>query len=104
MSSTTTPSSVRPRAPRRSLYRTVLSLAVAAVVAATIPFAAIYGKALQSRPAYVASVPAATAGRTTTRLVTTASGRTLSQTVPAGAANAPAASVPAVAPLASRSS
>ncbi len=82
----------------------MLSLAVAAIVAASIPFAAIDGMAIQSRPAYVASVPAATGGHTTTRLVTTASGRTITQTVPAASAGARPATVSAVAPLASRSS
>ena len=49
--------------------------------------------AIQSRPAYVASVPAATGGHTTTRLVTTASGRTITQTVPAASAGARPATV-----------
>lgn len=88
----------------------MLSLVIAAVVAASIPFAAIYGKTVQaSRPAYVTSAPTSAGPHTTTRLVTTASGRTVAQTAPAGASGGPAgagsaASIPAIAPLTSRSS
>lgn len=58
----------------RSLYRAVLSLAVAAVIAASIPFAAIYAGAVNRAPAITALAPGATAGGHV-RLVTTASGR-----------------------------
>jgi hypothetical protein len=67
------------RAP--SLYRTVLSLAVAAIVAATLPFSALYLTALQRQPATVTTISAPhTPG--VTRVITTASGA--ARTVPAG--------------------
>jgi hypothetical protein len=41
---------------KRPLYRTVLSLAVAALVAAWLPFSVLYVNALHAKPAQVASV------------------------------------------------
>lgn len=64
----------------RTLYRTVLSLAVAALIAASIPFAAIYVGSLQHPPTLAALAPSSATG--STRLVTTASGRQIA--VPAG--------------------
>ena len=81
------PSSTARRGP--SLYRTVLSLAVAAIVAATLPFSALYLTALQRPPATVTAISAPhTPGAT--RVITTGSGAT--RTVPAG--TPVAASVP----------
>jgi hypothetical protein len=70
-----TPQSTKPRR-RRSLYRTVLSLAVAAVVAAWLPFTVMYVTALHKRPATVTAISAPGATRSTTRVITTASGAT----------------------------
>ncbi|HET9125272.1 MAG TPA: hypothetical protein VFN65_10345 [Solirubrobacteraceae bacterium] len=78
---------------------------MAALVGASIPFAAIYGTTIQQRPAYLAPAPTSASGHTTTRLVTTASGRTIAQTVPAGAASrGGAAGTGTGEPLESRSS
>ncbi len=77
----------------RPLHRTVLSLAVAAVLAAMIPFSAIYVAALHRSQA-LATLPATSAGGRQLKLVTTASGRTIA--VPAGgqtAAGAPSAAL-----------
>jgi len=60
-----------------SLYRAVLSLAVAAVIAASIPFAAIYASTVHRPPALAALAP----GARGVKLITTASGRQI--TVPA---------------------
>jgi hypothetical protein len=59
---------------RRSLYRTVLSLAIAALVAAWLPFSVLYVTALNKRstPMTAISTPHST-GRTA-RMVTTTSG------------------------------
>ena len=58
------------------MYRTVVSLAIAAIVAAWLPFSVFYVSALNKRATTVTAIsaPHATAG--TTRLVTTASGAT----------------------------
>ncbi|MGZ4198420.1 MAG: hypothetical protein ACXVVQ_07295 [Solirubrobacteraceae bacterium] len=61
---------------RRSLSRTVLSLAVAAVVAAGLPFTVMYVTALHKRPATVTAISAPGTTRSTTRVITTASGAT----------------------------
>lgn len=81
------------RARRRSLHRTIASIAVAALVAAWLPFTAFYVSALQPRP--VIQTVAAGNG---TRVITTrtSTGQLIRQTVPAGsAAPAPAAPAPA---------
>jgi hypothetical protein len=72
----TNPSGRRDARPR-PLLRTILSLAVAAVIAASIPFAAIYVSTLQlQRPPVVAALSAgAGGGGRQVTLVTTASGR-----------------------------
>jgi hypothetical protein len=79
--------SKNPRRHARSLYRTVLSLAIAAVVAAWLPFTVMYVTALHKRPASVTAISAPGAARSTTRVITTASGATRVVTV-----NGPAAS------------
>jgi hypothetical protein len=87
-----------PGRPSRSpLYRTVLSLAVAAIIAASIPFAALYGRAVQNQSAAVATLPvsAGPSTGTTTRIVTTASGARIAQTVPVTGSGASGASVSA---------
>ena len=67
------------RAARRpaSLYRRVLSLGIAAVVAAWLPFSMLYVSALSNRAATVSAVyaPRAGSGAPTRQVVTTASGR-----------------------------
>ena len=68
--------STNPRRHTRSLYRTVLSLAIAAVVAAWLPFSVMYVTALHKRPPTVSAISAPGATRTTTRVITTASGAT----------------------------
>lgn len=58
----------------RSLYRAILSLAVAAVIAASLPFAAIYASTV-SRPQAIAALAPSSSGGKQVKLVTTASGR-----------------------------
>lgn len=84
---------------RRPLHRTVLSLAVAAVIGASIPFSAMYVKAVQTPPAAVATLPTATAGHPSVKIVTTASGRKV--TVPVTGSSSPSA---VVTPVSTRSS
>ncbi len=91
----------QPRRRRPSLYRTVLSVAIAAIVAASIPFAALYGQALQPRPA-AAITAVSGSGGTQTRIVTTASGRVVTQTVPATGAGS--ASAGTATPIVTRTS
>jgi hypothetical protein len=87
-SRSTPPTTARRRA--RSLYRTVLSLAIAAVIAAALPFSAMYVTALQKRPPNVTAISTPASSQSTTRVITTASGAT--RVVPAsGAAGVPAA-------------
>ena len=66
----------KPERRRPSLYRTVLSLAIAAIVVAWLPFSVFYVSALNKRVTAVTAIsaPHSTAG--TTRVVTTASGAT----------------------------
>jgi hypothetical protein len=61
---------------RPALYRTVLSLGIAAVVAAWLPFSMFYITAVNKRatPVSAISAPHSTTGKT--RVVTTASGAT----------------------------
>jgi hypothetical protein len=73
---TRTRQSTKPRRRTRSLYRTVLSLAVAAIVAACLPFSVMYVTALHKRPATVTAISAPGATKSTTRVITTASGAT----------------------------
>ena len=84
----------------RSLYRTVLSLAVAAVVAAWLPFSVLYVTALHHRPAAVSAISLPHPTSRTTRVITTSSGATR-----VVAANGPAAT-PAItaAPVTTRES
>jgi hypothetical protein len=82
------PSKPTARAARRraSLYRRVLSLAVAAVVAAWLPFSVLYVNALSNRAATVSAVyaPRAGSGAPTRQVVTTASGRVVPSSATAG--------------------
>lgn len=66
-----------------SLYRSVLSLAVAALIAASIPFAAIYVSTLHPQPALSALAPSSHQG--SVRLITTASGRQIAVPASSGA-------------------
>lgn len=84
---TRTPKPTNPRRHARSLYRTVLSLAIAAVVAAWLPFTAMYVTALHKPAASVAAISAPGAARSTTRVITTASGATRVVTVNGAAAS-----------------
>jgi hypothetical protein len=61
---------------RPSLYRTVLSLGIAAVVAAWLPFSMFYITALNKRATPVSAISAPHSTTGTTRVVTTASGAT----------------------------
>ena len=61
---------------RPSLYRTVLSLGVAAVVAAWLPFSMFYITAVNKRATPVSAISAPHSTTGTTRVVTTASGAT----------------------------
>jgi hypothetical protein len=65
-----------PRRRGRSLYRTVLSLAVAAMIAAALPFSAMYVTALHKRPANVTAISLPALSGNTARVITTASGTT----------------------------
>ena len=65
-----------PRRRARSLYRTVLSLAIAAVIAAALPFSAMYVTALHKRPANVTAISLPASSQRTARVITTASGAT----------------------------
>ena len=75
---------------RPSLYRTVLSLGIAAVVAAWLPFSMFYITAVNKRatPVSAISAPHSTTGKI--RVVTTASGATqvVSASASTGAASA----------------
>ena len=73
---TRTRHSTNPRRHAGSLYRTVLSLAIAAVLAAWLPFTVMYVTALHKRPASMTAISAPGATRSTTRVITTASGTT----------------------------
>ncbi len=66
----------RTRRRRPSLYRTALSLAIAAVVAAWLPFSVFYIAALNKRVPSVSAISAPSSTTGTTRVVTTASGAT----------------------------
>jgi hypothetical protein len=65
-----------PGRPRPRLYRTVLGLALAAIVAAWLPFSMFYVAALDKRPTTVAAITAPHTSAGTPRVVTTASGTT----------------------------
>jgi cytoskeletal protein RodZ len=79
----------KPGRGRPSLYRTVLSLGIAAIVAAWLPFSVFYVSALNKRATTVTAVsaPHSTAGAT--RLVTTASGATRPVSVSGSASATP---------------
>jgi hypothetical protein len=72
----------------------VLSLAIAAVIAASLPFTMIYVTALHNRPVTVTAVSAHGSARSAARVITTASGAT--RVIPANATSGaqPAVSVP----------
>lgn len=61
---------------RASLWRTVLSLGIAAVVAAWLPFSMFYITALNKRGTNVSAISASHSTTGTARVVTTASGAT----------------------------
>lgn len=72
------PRSTRPR--RRPLYRTVLSIAVAAVVGAWLPFSVMYVNAVTKQPAHIAIVQ----GKGRTVVTSRTSGAAAAQPSPAG--------------------
>lgn len=76
------PNPTPPSRRTHSLYRAVLSLAVAALIAASIPFAAIYVSTMHRPPALAALAP----GKGV-KLITTASGRQIA--VPVSASGSP---------------
>jgi hypothetical protein len=79
-----TTSNTRTRGSRpHSLYRAVLSLAVAALIAASIPFAAIYVSTLHRQPVLSALAPSPHRG--SVRLITTASGKQIAVPASSGA-------------------
>ena len=84
----------------RSLYRTVLSLAIASVIAAWLPFSVLYVTALQKRPVTVTAISAPGSTRSTARIITTASGAT--RVVPAS--GSPVAQAIAATPVVTRGS
>jgi hypothetical protein len=90
----------RTRRRHPSVYRTVLSLAIAAVVAAWLPFSVFYIAALNKRVTSVSAISAPSSTTGTTRLVTTASGAT--QLVAANGATGAAVKGPA--PIATHAS
>ena len=67
MTDQTPPRRPAPARPRRSLYRTVLSLGIAAIAATWLPFSFLYINALNHRSPAVATLtaPSATGVRTT---------------------------------------
>ena len=81
----------RAAAARPSLYRRVLSLGVAAIVAAWLPFSVMYISALNRHATPVVAVSTSHNGGST-RVVTTASGAT--KVVPAGGSTASAVPQP----------
>jgi hypothetical protein len=98
--------------PRRSLYRTVLSLGIAAIAATWLPFSFLYLNSLNHRSPAVATLtaPSATGARTTTLtpVTTRVSGAPVSTGTPAvatGVAASPAsAQTVAPTPVVTRSS
>jgi hypothetical protein len=75
-----------------SLYRAVLSLAVAALIAASIPFAAIYVSTVHRPPVLSALAPGPRSGQSV-KLITTASGRQISVPVSGNPSTAVTASL-----------
>jgi hypothetical protein len=94
----TPPPRSRPTAgrPRPRLYRTVLGLALAAIVAAWLPFSMFYVAALDKRATTVTAITAPHASAGTPRVVTTASGATRLVSTGTGATVAHSAPTPVV--------
>jgi hypothetical protein len=86
-----------PRRRRPSLYRTVLSIAVAVLVAAWLPFSVMYVDALNKRAAVPATVVSSKSGRPV--VVTRTSG---GQTVQTGAPTTAGKPAPAPTPVTTR--
>jgi hypothetical protein len=82
-----------PRRRRPSLYRTVLSIAVAALVAAWLPFSVIYVDALNKRAAAPATVVASKSGRAVV-ITRTSGGQTVQTSAPATTGTPTPAQVP----------
>ncbi len=72
---------------RPSLYRTVLSIAIAALVAAWLPFSVMYVEALNKRAAVPATVVTSKSGRPV--VITRTSGGQTVQTAPPAATGKP---------------
>ncbi len=76
---------------RSTLYRRVLSLGAAAIIAASLPFSVMYATAVNKQAIPVVASSAHHPGGGTTRVVTTASGAI--RVIPANSATAPGATV-----------
>jgi hypothetical protein len=90
----------RKRARFSSLYRSVLGLALAAVVAAWLPFSVFYFNALSKRVTSVPALSVPYSHATTTHLVTTASGAT--RVVASNSASPASATAGVVTPVTTR--
>ena len=89
----------RPKTRRPSLYRRVLSLGVAAIVAAWLPFSVMYIGAVNKQATHMAAITAQHPGSAATRVITTASGAT--RVLAANSATAPSAAA-ALTPVTTR--
>jgi hypothetical protein len=98
MTDQTSPRRAAPARPRRSLYRTVLSLGIAAIAATWLPFSFLYINSLNHRSPAVAALtaPSATGARATT--LTPVTTRVSGAPAVTGAAGAPAAAAQTAAP------
>ena len=92
------PPRTRPAAGRSRprLYRTIVGLALAAIVAAWLPFSMFYVAALDKRPTTVTAITAPHPSAGTPRVVTTASGATRLVSTPTGATVTHSAPTPVV--------
>jgi len=82
-----------PRRGRPSLYRTVLSIAVAALIAAWLPFSVMYVDALNKRVAVPATVVTSKSGRAVV-ITRTSGGQTIQTTAPVTAGKPTQAPIP----------
>jgi hypothetical protein len=95
MTDQTPPRRPAPTRPRRSLYRTVLSLGIAAIAATWLPFSFLYINSLSHRSPAVAALtaPSATGARSATLTPVTTR-----VSAAAGATSAPASAAQTAAP------
>lgn len=95
-------SAAPPRRQRPRIYKSVLSLAVAALVAAWLPFSALYITALNHPTPATRTIRTVHGNGGTTRIVTSASGRT--SVIPPSAGSSPALPAAATIPVSTHSS